>query len=158
MTTIDLDTRLFRVEITATTEIAAPPEAVWAVLADTAAYADWNPLVRRLEGRLAVGETIEVDFQPDPAQPVRTMRPRIVAVEPGRAFAWLGRVAIPGLLDGRHAFRVETTPTGSRLVQHEVLSGALVPFFRGLLTQDTPRAFAALNDSLAARVAARRTA
>jgi hypothetical protein len=153
MTTLDVTTRLFRVEITATTDVAAPADQTWAVLVDTAAYPDWNPLIRRLDGRLAVGEGLEVDFQPDPASPARTMRPRVVALEPGRRFAWLGRLGLPGLVDGRHTFLVEPTEGGSRLVQHEVLSGLLVPFARRLLAVDTPRAFVALNDALAARAA-----
>jgi hypothetical protein len=159
MTTIDVAVRIFRVEITATTEIAASTDRTWAVLADTAAYPQWNPFVRRLDGSLAVGETIEVDLQADQshrAGGVQTMRPRIVALEPGRSFSWLGRVGLPGVLDGRHTFTVEPDGAGSRLVQHEVLSGVLTPFFRTVLTRQTPEAFVALNDALAARAVADR--
>ena len=158
MTELDVATRLFRVEITATTDVAASAEETWAVLTDTAAYPEWNPLIRRLDGRLAVGEGLEVDFQPDPSRPIQTMRPRVVVFEPGRCFAWLGRLGLPGLVDGRHSFLVEPTDAGCRLVQHEVLSGLLVPFVRRLLAVETPRAFVALNDALAARVAAARRA
>lgn len=142
-----------RVEITATTPVAAPAEAVWAVLTDFEAYPDWNPFVRRLVGRLEVGERWEADLQPGAADP-RTMRPRLVAVDPGRSFTWLGRVGLPGVLDGRHTFTVEPDGEGSRLVQHEVLSGLLVPLFRRMLTVDTPAAFTASNDALADRVVA----
>ena len=124
----------------------------WAVLADTAAYPDWNPLIRRLDGRLVVGEGLEVDFQPDPAQSARTMRPSVVALEPGRRSAGSAALAVTGATPSRSS----PTEGGSRLVQHEVLSGVLSsPFVRtAALAVDTPRAFVALNDALAARAAA----
>ena len=84
------------------------------------------------------------------------MRPRVVVLEPGRRFGWLGRLGLPGLLDGRHTFLVERAEGGSRLVQHEVLSGLLVPFVRRLLAVDTPRAFVALNDALLRAAAGQR--
>lgn len=153
MTTIEVTRHRFSVEITAATEIDATPERVWAVLTDTAAYPTWNPFLRRLEGSLEVGRTLTVEFRPREDAEPRTMTPRVVDVEPGRRFAWLGRIAVPGVLDGRHTFTVEPTPGGgSRFVQHERLSGLLVPFFRRLLTVDTPRGFAAMNDALATRV------
>lgn len=153
MTTINVSSNAFSVEITATTDIAASPAAVWAVLTDTDAYPEWNPFVRRLDGPLEQGSRITVDLLPRGTEPQR-MTPRIVEVEPGRSFTWLGHVGVPGILDGRHRFAVEATPTGSTLVQHERLSGALVPMFRSMLTQDTPQAFVASNEALAARVLA----
>ena len=42
-------------EIRAETVIAAPPEAVWRVLTDFAAYPDWNPFIRSIEGKPWVG-------------------------------------------------------------------------------------------------------
>ena len=45
-------------EITATIEIAAPPEQVWAVLTDLASYPQWNPLFRKVSGQLSPGSRI----------------------------------------------------------------------------------------------------
>lgn len=44
----------------ATATIEADEDAVWAVLTDAPAYADWDSGVRRVEGTIAPGEKIEV--------------------------------------------------------------------------------------------------
>lgn len=155
-TAVQVDAHAFAVEITARTPIRAAAEDVWRILADTAAYPGWNPFVRRIEGRLAMGERLTVTLRP--AQKDQVLTPRVVDLQPGRSFTWLGRVEVPGLLDGRHHFAVE--PAGDRsqcvLVQQERLSGLLVPAFRAMLTRDAPAAFAALNDALAVRAEGRR--
>ena len=43
-----------------TTSIAAPPEAVWAVLTDAAAWPSWDSGVTAVEGRIAEGKKITV--------------------------------------------------------------------------------------------------
>ena len=37
-------------------EIQSTPERVWEILTDLGKYPEWNPLLCRAEGRLAVGE------------------------------------------------------------------------------------------------------
>ncbi len=150
-TQVHVESRAFGVSITATTPIAAPPEQVWRLLTDFGAYPAWNPFVRRIEGRLEVGSRLSVDLKPTD-KPATTLRPTIVDLEPGRSFTWLGHVGVPGVLDGRHSFTVKAQGGGTRLVQHEVLSGALTPLFRSMLTRDTPAAFEASNDALAVQV------
>ncbi len=154
-TELDVVVSTFSVAITATTPVDASPAVVWAILADTASYPSWNPFVRRLEGRIELGSRITVTMKPGRREQV--LRPRIVEVQPGRSFTWQGRVGVPGLLDGRHTFTVEPAGGSAVLVQHEVLSGALVPLFRTMLVRDTPSAFTALNDALAARARDRST-
>ena len=45
-------------EFTTTAGIRATPEAVWAILTDGPGYARWNPEINRVEGRIALGETL----------------------------------------------------------------------------------------------------
>lgn len=38
--------------------IQAPPEVVWGILTDAAGYPRWDKTMNRIEGRLALGETV----------------------------------------------------------------------------------------------------
>lgn len=148
-------TSAFSVDLEVITEIEAPAADVWHTLVETDRYVDWNPLITSFEGDIAVGSRVTAVLQL-PGRKPQTFRPRIVAVEEGRNFTWLGRIGAPGLFDGRHHFEVEPTSEGScRFVHQERLSGALVPAFRSMLTTNTPAGFAAMNRALAEQVARR---
>ena len=152
MTRPTVDTTALSVRIEAVTEIDAPADRAWSVLSDTAAYGSWNPFVTRLEGPLVQGERIEVVLQLDGRKP-QTMTPRLVRVDEGTSFEWLGQFGPRGVFDGRHRFELRPRDGGRCvLVQSEVLSGALVPFFRRMLTGPTPDAFVALNEAFKRRV------
>lgn len=152
-TRLSIESTPFSVTVAAVTEIDAPPHVAWAVLADTERYPGWNPFVTRFEGVLAVGQRINVTLTL-PGRKPQKMRPRLVEVDIGRRFVWLGRVALPKILDGRHSFTIEATGVDScRLIHHERLSGVLVPAFRSILTENTPEAFVALNQALARQAA-----
>ena len=151
-TKLDLQSTMFAVDISASTDIEASAAQVWSVLTETSAYPEWNPFIRSFAGSIALGERLEVTLQPA-GRSVTTMKPQVVEFTAGRTFAWLGRVGIPGVMDGRHRFEVQPIDAGhARFVQSERLSGALVPAFRSMLTDATPRSFVAMNDALAERV------
>ena len=147
-----VESKAFAVTVEAVTPVDAPVEQAWQVLSDTTAYGSWNPFVRRLDGPLVSGEHIEVDLQLA-GRKLQKMKPRVVKVEPGKSFEWLGQFGPRGVFDGRHRFELRPLGTGRcELVQSEVLSGALVPFFKKMLTGPTPEAFAALNEAFKDRV------
>jgi uncharacterized protein YndB with AHSA1/START domain len=50
--------------ISATVDIAATPERVWAVLADLAAYPEWNPFIRSASGKLTEGARLTLQLVP----------------------------------------------------------------------------------------------
>lgn len=135
-------------------EIDASPEAVWAVLADTDAYPDWNPFVRKVEGELREGAKLEVRIAP-PGGRAMTFKPVVLAAEPGRELRWLGRLLLPGLFDGEHSFRLEPLELGrTRFTQAESFSGILVPLLRKTLGK-TQAGFEQMNNALKLRVEAR---
>jgi hypothetical protein len=141
--------------IQAVTEIAAPVETVWAELAAVSKYAEWNPFITALEGALVAGGRLEVRIVPPGGRPM-TFRPTVIEVEQGRRLAWLGRLLLPGVFDGRHSFQLEDLGQGrTRLTQAEEFSGFFVPL-AGRALERTRVGFEAMNEAL--RLRAERTA
>jgi hypothetical protein len=128
-------------------EIAAPPERVWAVLADFPRYPDWNPFIRAIAGTPALGSRLTVTLQP-PGAKAMTFHPRVLAAHPPRELRWRGRFLLPGLLDGEHSFVIEPLPGGGVVLHHaERFSGLL----RALVPAGTRTGFDAMNRALKAR-------
>jgi hypothetical protein len=134
-------------------DIDAPPEAVWAVLADLPSYPDWNPFIRAAKGTLAPGERLDVEIQPERGRAMR-FKPTVITAEPGRELRWLGKLLVRGIFDGEHRFTIEPAGHGTRLVQAERFTGVLVPFLAKRLRRGTLPGFVLMNEALRARVAA----
>jgi hypothetical protein len=131
-------------------DIPAQPEAVWAVLADGAAYPEWNPFIRHLSGPLQTGGRLRITVQPE-GQKAMSFRPRVLSAVPGRELRWLGRLGLPRLFDGEHSFRLEARNGGTRLVHSETFRGLLL----WVMSVDRFRAdFTAMNLALHDRVVA----
>jgi hypothetical protein len=131
-------------------DIEASAAAVWRVLVDFPAYPDWNPFLRRVVGEAKVGARLEVTGQPVNRKPM-TFRPTVRVADPDRELRWLGRVLVPGIFDGEHAFIIEPRNGGCRLRHEETFRGLLVPLF-GAMLDDTAKSFTELNTALKRRV------
>jgi hypothetical protein len=132
-------------------DIAAAPERVWAELVDLRAYPDWNPFIVRAEGDVVPGGRLSLRMQPV-GRRAMTLRPRVLEVAPARELRWLGRLGLPGLMDAEHAFRLEPSGSGTRLVQEETFRGVLVPLVARSLDRGTLPPFEAMNQALKQRV------
>ncbi|WP_414657115.1 SRPBCC family protein [Deinococcus sp. VB343] len=138
-------------DVEAETVIDASPERVWRVMADTAAYPEWNPVIVRLTGELRAGETVEFVNRGLDGQTM-TFRPRILKAEAGRELRWLGHLWVPGLFDGEHYFVLSALPGGKTRLQHgEHFRGVLVPAVSGWLDRAIRPNYARLNAALKER-------
>ena len=138
-------------EIHTEIEIKAPAEKVWRVLTNFAAYPDWNPFVRRVEGDVRVGARLHVYIQPSGGKGM-SFRPTVLIAEPNRELRWLGHLWLPGLFDGEHSFSIERLDEGRvRFIQRERFGGLLVPFLSKILDGDTRRGFEEMNRALKLR-------
>ena len=133
--------------VSATTQIDAPPMAVWAVLTDLGRYPEWNPLFREASGEVAVGERITLRAVQPANGRLMTVKATIVAADPGAELRWAS--SLPAIMSGEHSFVLTPLNGGTRLAQTEIYGGLLAA------TVSVPRTetiFQAMNDALKQRV------
>ena len=136
--------------------IAAPPERVWAVLTDFAAYSQWNDVLTGVRGQLHVGGGIRFHITVE-ASPTLPIAARIVRCDPARELAWRGGAPlVPALAWGEHWFRLSPIAGGTELAHGEDFGGLLGLAVRGATHARITRTYEALNRALKARAEAPR--
>jgi len=143
---------VFMRELHTETEIDAAPEAVWRVLTDFPSFYEWNPFITSIAGQPEEGARLSVRIEP-PGGRAMTFKPTVIVAEPARELRWLGRLIIPGVMDGEHIFIIEPmTENRVRFVQHEKFTGILVPVILPSIATGTEQGFRAMNEALRIRV------
>jgi hypothetical protein len=107
-------------------EIQSTPERVWEILTDLGKYPEWNPLLCRAEGRLAVGEKTFLTTRS--ASNDMNLLCTVTTLEPIRQFSWKFHVYLPLLFTGEHLFKIESiNEIRFRFIDQEIFHGLLVP-------------------------------
>lgn len=128
--------------------IQASADKVWGILTDYDKFPDWNPLIKKLEGSVAVGNKITVTIQP-PHEKAMTFKPKVLVVEENKELRWIGIVMFTGMFDGEHKFELLANSDGSTTLKHsEKFSGILVPLFKKMLEGNTLTGFQMMNNKL----------
>jgi len=142
---------VFEREIHTEIEIKAPPATVWDVLSAIDSWSEWNRVIGgvKLDGPLREGTRGRLTLLLPPPLGRRTLAVRLVTVRPQRELAWKG--GVPGLMTGRHGFRLEPTDEGTRLVHTEVFVGVLAPALIRLLRGQLGKGYRRLNQGLQRR-------
>jgi hypothetical protein len=130
-------------------EIATSPMHVWGVLTDFARFPEWNPFIVKIEGTPEPGARLRVQIKP-PGKSAMTFTPTILVARPGEELRWLGRLLLPGIFDGEHAFELESRGDACSFRQSEHFTGLLVPLLGGALAA-TERGFEAMNVAIKRR-------
>ena len=152
---VDSADGIFRWTISTVVEIDAPPARVWRVLVDLPAYREWNPFIVEATGMVAAGERLSLRMAL-PGRESMSIAPRLLIVEPERELRWKGRLLLPGLFDGEHAFVLTALADGRTRLDHwERFAGVLLPIAKGMIYDATVQSFHALNAALAERAVAR---
>jgi hypothetical protein len=110
--------------------IKADPEAVWALLTDATGYAEWNPAVVSLTGRIALGERIRLVSIADPK---RTFALRVAELSQPNRMVWSSGMPL-GLFRGVRTYTLREHEDGTEFGMEEVFSGPLA----GLITKAIP--------------------
>jgi len=133
-------------------EIAAPPERIWAVLTDFAAYAQWNPFIRHVYGAAQKGSSLDVYINVPGARGAR-FRPKVLVADAPRELRWRGHLLTPGVFEVEYRFLIEPLSNGSvRVEQRERFAGLLTPMLRNRIDRNVCRGFREMNAALKGRV------
>jgi hypothetical protein len=141
--------------IRTTLDIDAPPAKVWSILADLAHWDDWNPIIRRVRGRVEADAPI--DFSLRLGKRAVPIQARMLRVEPERELCWKGprARALAPIFAGEHYFAVEPLDAGrTRFVHGERFTGLLVPVLWRRLEPALLRGYAKVNEALKRRAEA----
>ena len=109
----------------ASTTIQAPAEKIWNILSDAAGYPAWDLTMVRIEGKLALGETVKF-FTKLSAQafPVK-----VTAFEPNKKLALTGGMPL-GLFKSERTHTLTANKDGSTTFHtEEIFSGLLLGVF-----------------------------
>jgi hypothetical protein len=121
-------------------------------MTDFASFPEWNPFVRKAQGRLEPGEKLKIQLRLDHGLPM-TFRPRVTVVEPGRELRWLATLGRPGVFDVDRAFQITPHDGGVMFVMSEECTGWLTPvLFATNLEAQLYRGYDAFNEALRRRV------
>jgi len=131
-------------------EIQASPEKVWQVLTDLDKYPEWNPFIHHALGKATIGNTVDIDFQPDSTG--LKLHCTVVKAEPNKTLAWKYQVGTAFLLSGEHSFTIEPiNEQRVRFVDKEIFNGLLVPLQAKDIDTNTRHGFEAMDRALKLR-------
>ncbi|MBO0343497.1 SRPBCC domain-containing protein [Flagellimonas profundi] len=132
-------------EIRTKIEINASPEKIWTVLTHQENYPNWNPFIRKMEGKLSIGERLQVIIQMNNSSKM-TFKPIVLELEENQVLTWKGKFLISGLFDGTHTFELIDNNNGkTTFKQSEIFEGILVRFFN---LENTKKGFERMNERI----------
>lgn len=122
-------------------DIEASPKLVWEMLIEVSHYKNWNPFLIQAQGQARVGSYLELIM----SQPGVSSRPRkvlVTSMKYCREFSWKGTIIHTAFFCGHNRFTlIPLSDHQTRLIQEEIFSGLLVPFFYNKLERNLPAGF-----------------
>ncbi len=133
--------------------IQAPPEAIWAVIADIEGWSVWNPIYPKAQGTLRIGSPLTLELALEGRKP-EVIKPVILDWVPNEQIHW--RLTIMGgLVRTTRYFEIEKlSDTGCIFSNGELFDGLLGPTAVRSLQRPIRRGFAAMGEAVKARVEA----
>ncbi|WP_309603999.1 SRPBCC domain-containing protein [Phenylobacterium sp.] len=133
--------------------IQAPAEVIWAVIADLAAWSDWNPLYSRATGDIRIGAGLDLTLNL-PGQPPQRIRPVVLDWVPNEQLQWRLSLA-GGLVRTVRYIEIEAlAPTSCIVANGEYVGGLMGSSVARRVGRSILRGFTDMNAALKIRAEA----
>lgn len=116
--------KTFSRETSVSVDIQADPTTVWSLLTDAENYPKWNSTVLSIDGKIALGEKIQLKSYLDPK---KVFKLSVKEVEPEKRLVW-------GDAMGKREYRLTPNPNGqTNFSMTEKIGGPLFPLFAKMI-------------------------
>jgi hypothetical protein len=125
--------------------IKADIEQVWKIFMDFNNYSNWNPYIKKIEGKFKEGKRIKVCI----SQKMLKLRPKIVTFNEQREIKWHKKFLLPGLFDRERLFKFKSLDQNKTLfIHYETVKGIFSPFIWKKYSVKTKDKFIQMNKNL----------
>ena len=126
----------FRMEYAVGTNIKAKADRVWALMTNAADFPRWNSTVKSLEGRIGMGEVVQLVAK---IAPTRSFNLKVIEFIPEKKMVWTDEKTNP-MFKGVRTYTLSPKSDGSTdFTMSEVYSGLMLPMIAGSLPDFRPR-------------------
>ena len=116
--------KIFSRETSVSIDIQADPKTVWGLLTNAENYPNWNSTVISIEGKIALGENIQLKSYLDPN---RVFKLAVKEVEPEKRLVW-------GDAMGKREYKLTPNSNGqTNFSMTEKIGGPLFPLFAKMI-------------------------
>ncbi len=124
MTKANTIRRTFSRETFVSVDIQADPKTIWSLLTNAENYPKWNTTVISIDGKIALGEKIQLKSYLDPK---RVFKLSVKEFEPEKKLVW-------GDAMGKREYKIKPTSNGqTNFSMREKIGGPLFPLFAKMI-------------------------
>ena len=135
--------------ITTEIEISAPPEKVWAIIADVNKWQDWSPIINKSSGSVSEGSKLNITMKGKvEGEDGPQYSPTITKLDRPKFFRWRDYMLTGFLFTNDKIFELEASSSGTRLIHKELFKGLLAPLFCDHMETGVPPMLNAMNKAL----------
>ncbi|MFL5298137.1 MAG: SRPBCC family protein [Phenylobacterium sp.] len=130
--------------------VQAPPEVIWEVLTDLAAWEQWNPLYPKASGEIRIGSTLDITLAL-PGEKPQQIQPTVLEWVPNDQLHWK-LTMLGGLVKTLRFLEIEKLADESCIVSNgEYIGGVMGPSAARRMGQKVYRGFREMDEALKAR-------
>lgn len=135
-------------EIKAEIEISSTPDKVWEVLMDLPGWAEWNPIVNKIEGKLEVGEKLNIVMCGSNGKDSKRYAANITVIDENKCFRFIAVMMGKFMFSADRIIELEKTANGTLFIQREIYSGIMVSLFWAKLSTEALSMLKSMNEAL----------
>ncbi|WP_185154218.1 SRPBCC domain-containing protein [Fulvivirga sp. M361] len=116
-------------EIKTEIQISSDPDKVWGILTDLPGWANWNPIVNKIEGDLEVGAILSITMSDAKGNDGKSYRSVITAMDEEKRFTFIGTMMAKFIFSVERIIELENSQKGTLFTQREIYTGLMASIF-----------------------------